>query len=645
MLFGVYEPKFTVTRMLAPLMNGNHLAGFSLTGSLIAAGLATQSDTSAKRYGWTVTSAFCALTVAWTLSRGALGALLFGFLLFGAWLASRSQKRSKALAAAIPAAVVGAAIAGVGAFALLEPILRRFERHGFDKLELATRSFGLLDGSVWWLGVGRGAFSSAFVSHEGTLERYTHPENLVAQWTTEWGLPVAVALGLVLAWSSWKAFRRSDRPLVAASWIAIFALSLQNLVDFSLEMAGVVAPIAALLGALLPATSMFSIRLDRRISAVVLGLFVVVLTLLGPRVLESDTQSLVERLTWQLRANDDDAVEATLRRGLSLHPTEPALALLAGTHASAIGHPDTGAWLSVAMDGAPGWGEPHAVAARWLLELGQTDQALLEVREAEERHGGRGQAVLCEILRQDPRYELVERGAPTGSERAPYLNRAARCKTVSEDLRRQIDQSILESAPSHPWAALREAQRLSKEGRSEDAVSLLESAIQRNAGNQTLEMALIAEHVRAGHPERAQDVLQRVTARDGETRTVLIARARVEAALGEADAMRATLMRVRGDSRGSPDLVASSFVLEGELEASLGNVDEALTAYAAADVARPESSALRAAAALALRSGRTTYALRTYRELCRRDPGGRDCAKEAQLTKKLSMPPSERPVP
>ena len=34
-------------------------------------------------------------------------------------------------------------------------------------------------------------------------------------------------------------------------------------------------------------------------------------------------------------------------------------------------------------------------------------------------------------------------------------------------------------------------------------------------------------------------------------------------------------------------LIACSFILEGELEASLGNIDEALAAYSAADIAKP----------------------------------------------------------
>ena len=57
-LFGLYRPRFTATRMLAPLMNGNHLAGFSLLGALIAAGLAADAKQRLERLPWIAASSF-----------------------------------------------------------------------------------------------------------------------------------------------------------------------------------------------------------------------------------------------------------------------------------------------------------------------------------------------------------------------------------------------------------------------------------------------------------------------------------------------------------------------------------------------------------------------------------------------------------
>jgi hypothetical protein len=85
--------------------------------------------------------------------------------------------------------------------------------------------------------------------------------------------------------------------------------------------------------------------------------------------------------------------------------------------------------------------------------------------------------------------------------------------------------------------------------------------------------------------------------------------------------------------------------LEGDLEASLGNIDQALAAYATADTSSPGTPALQRAAALALESGRPTHARRTYATLCRRKPGGPACAQEARLSKEPNPAPPERPMP
>jgi tetratricopeptide (TPR) repeat protein len=643
LLFGVYEPRFVAPRLLTPLMNSNHLGGFSAMGAIIAAGLAARTRGGARPL-WISASVLCTVIVAWTLSRGAIGSLLFGFLLLTAWLTGGAQ-HPKRRRAAVPAAVAGAAVVGIAAFAGLEPILRRFETEGVDKIWTAIRALGLLEGSAWWLGVGRGAFSSAFVSRESPAARVTHPENLIVQWTTEWGVPVAVVLLGIVAWALWKRFRTTDETMNAAVCIAIFALTLQNLVDFSLEMAGVIVVVAALLGALLPASDGEGSRRFSTLGAIALGVFTIALVVVTPRVLRSDTQSIVDELLGALQVDDEAAFVATLRRGLSLRPGEPAFALLAGSYAGIKRRPDAGRWLSIAMDEAPGWAAPHAVAARWLFAGGQTDQALLEIREAEQRHVGRGHDALCEILQRFPRMEYIERGAPSEDRRIAYLNRTARCAELPSSLGAEIDRAILQDEPAHAWAALREARRLTAEERSSDATAVLEQAIEHNADNDRLWVALVDTHVKSGDPEQARLVLQEAMSAGLATRPLLQAQARVQAALGHADAMRATVIRLRGQAHGETGLIASSFILEGDLEASLGNIDDALAAYTAADVANPESPALQYAAALALKSERPTHARRLYRTLCRRTPDGPACAQEARLSKDPSPAPPGRPMP
>jgi tetratricopeptide (TPR) repeat protein len=641
MVFGIYSPRFSAPRLLTPLMNGNHLGGFSLMGALIAAGLAAQSD-SRGRHVWTGASVLCAVIVAWTASRGAIGSLLFGFVLLGAWLID--EKRSDRRRAAIPVAVVGASLAGVVAFAGLEPVLRRFETQGFDKLETAARSLGLLDGSAWWLGVGRGAFSAAFVTHEGTSTRVTHPENIIAQWVTEWGAPLSMVLFVVLILALWKRFRSTDQPLVAAVCVSIFALSLQNLVDFSLEMAGVVVVVAALLGALLPASGASPSKRSRKFLYTIFGALAISLTVLAPRVLQSNTQFFVDRLTRLMQVDDETRFQTTLQRGLALHPGEPSLALLAGTYAGVKRHSDATRWLAVVAEEAPGWAAPHAIAARWLLTEGRTDQALLAIREAERMHPRSGRAALCELLNRFPEIAHVERASPSAKQRIDYLNSAASCPGLDSALRAEIDALILRDEPTHATSVLRQAQHLSKSDRTDDAISLLQQALQQHPQESRLWMALVRAHLNADAPEQALSTLEAARSGGLTGPSLLEAQARIQAALGRADELRATAARLRGQSRGDPRLMARAFMLEGELEASLGNIDEALAAYKAADVTNPQTPALRHAAELAAESGRPTQARRLYGTLCNRRPGGSACTQKARLSKEAGGA-SQVPMP
>ena len=155
-LFGVYSPRFTATRLLAPLMNTNHLAGFSLLGAL-SCRQPRCADTRASRgapldRGIRVLHDSRSMDPVPRCDRRHFVRVRA----LAAWLAGTG--RSDGRGAAIPVAVVGAAVAGVVAFAGLQPILTASNSGTLGKLEVAARGLRLLDGSPWWLGVGRGAF-------------------------------------------------------------------------------------------------------------------------------------------------------------------------------------------------------------------------------------------------------------------------------------------------------------------------------------------------------------------------------------------------------------------------------------------------------------------------------------------------------
>jgi tetratricopeptide (TPR) repeat protein len=213
------------------------------------------------------------------------------------------------------------------------------------------------------------------------------------------------------------------------------------------------------------------------------------------------------------------------------------------------------------------------------------------------------------------------------------------------ELRAKIDVAILEGEPARATAVLRQARRLASEGRVEEARTMMKQALDHDPTNIDLWVAIIQEHLKEGDAETAGSMLASARSKGLEGRALIETQARIEAAQDQVDEMRATVTRLRGQARGDAALIARSFLLEGQLEGSLGNIDEALAAYGAADMAQPQTPALEYAAQLALRSGRPTYALGIYRTLCNRDPGGSACERETQLSRELGKASRNQPIP
>ncbi len=77
-VFGIYTPVYASSRLLAPLMNENHLGGMMAMASPIAIGLAMDAKRPSERVGWAVGGALCALAGVLSFSRGGMLALAIG---------------------------------------------------------------------------------------------------------------------------------------------------------------------------------------------------------------------------------------------------------------------------------------------------------------------------------------------------------------------------------------------------------------------------------------------------------------------------------------------------------------------------------------------------------------------------------------
>jgi hypothetical protein len=123
-----------------------------------------------------------------------------------------------------------------------------------SKLQIAVKGLelGLSRPST---GVGRGAFSSAFAQAYETTLRFAYPENIVAQWVSEWGLWVGGMLLLLLLSRLVRIALRTTSETRIAAVAAILGYLVHEFFDFSAELAGPAVVAAALLGALLASAS------------------------------------------------------------------------------------------------------------------------------------------------------------------------------------------------------------------------------------------------------------------------------------------------------------------------------------------------------------------------------------------------------
>ncbi|MEZ4287919.1 MAG: hypothetical protein R3A47_07195 [Polyangiales bacterium] len=124
-VYGVYAPRFTSTRIISPLMNHNHLAGFLSFGAIVSLGLALDPNETNKRGAWTAVAIINALVCFSTLSRGGIASMIFGLsglMLLRSKRAKSDSNHTKTFGVVL---VVASAV-GVALYTYSRPLLQRF---------------------------------------------------------------------------------------------------------------------------------------------------------------------------------------------------------------------------------------------------------------------------------------------------------------------------------------------------------------------------------------------------------------------------------------------------------------------------------------------------------------------------------------
>lgn len=403
-VYGLYTPRYRFAEdRLGPFLNTNNLAGFMNLTIFAGLGLVA-SRRVPTRLRWAAGVALLVLMAVSfsTVSRGGLAALVIGALIVAVALTIMQRRRSSdevdpssvRIAAALVVVSVSACLIWFGTDSLY-----RFELlHGnAEKLKLAFSTRPLVSDFPWF-GVGRGAFEPTFEAYRPSMSSsvvYTHPENFVAQWISEWGVLVApFALGALAYFlrPTRLGFGRSNLP--TAALVGVSMLLFQNLADLGLELPGTSIAMFALLGTLYGAPAA---RIPRRASpirwqgvgalvAAVLTIAFAVRPLFGAGDLVGQSR---ERVRARYEALGDDAASrAAMRdelvRAMVRHPAEPYFPMVGAMVAMRFRDAPVIPWIQRALERGPHVGRTHFILAEALARSGARKQALFELGRAAE---------------------------------------------------------------------------------------------------------------------------------------------------------------------------------------------------------------------------------------------------------------------
>lgn len=393
-VFGLYEPSEKLgysPHHLAPLLNVNHLAAFVNVGLLVAFGAVLSRRDSLPRAIAAAAVPLLVGTTMWTLSRGGVAAMLLGALVVIAMtFAAKRMQNTK-----IVAPIIGSLVALIGValflFSTFEDTRAKFALNDLSKLAMARNALELLR-SFGLFGVGRGAFESTFpaIRRGSDYWVFTHPENVVAQWTTEWGVPFALlGFGAILfALRPQTALARSRPPIGA--WAALVAAAIHNLVDFNSEVPGVVLSLcvcAAIVTGGSGGTSKGS-RVERwssRPNALVLAGGIAITLAIGAtlpfaqRELYNEQRALRDYVLES--STTKEAFHARVRDAMLRHPAEPYFPFVGAVRAIVARDESVIPWAARALERSFVYGRVHLLLARSLF-VGNPSQARLEYKLA-----------------------------------------------------------------------------------------------------------------------------------------------------------------------------------------------------------------------------------------------------------------------
>jgi O-antigen ligase/tetratricopeptide (TPR) repeat protein len=392
-LYGLYQPRYAYAEFLGPLLNRNHFASLLAAGTLVSGGLALRDRVPmAHRMAWGAVALLCLVESLLIQSRGAAIGLALGLgvsgglLLLQRWLreSSRKSRRPELASVTFPATIVVLCGLTLVIFFSAGGVSDQLTATSASEVTephskfMAWKSAGQLIEESPWIGVGRGAFESAFtrVHPSSGFLTFSHLENEYLQSAVDWGLPGALVLALILSWIAMVLFRRWNGGALAAAGIGVLVtVAAHSVVDFGLELPGLAVPIILVMATL---THVPVVEAPQRLprarlarGAAVAGLILVTALLASPlgRTLHEDHN--------RLREEQSPSIEKA-RESMDRHPVDYLSAAHVAARLFEAGNADGRSLLNHALLLHPTHPELHRMAANMLVRSGRPGQALVE---------------------------------------------------------------------------------------------------------------------------------------------------------------------------------------------------------------------------------------------------------------------------
>ncbi len=256
-VLGIYTPRFVERPILGTFVNHNHTGGFLVLAGTPAILLALRGTPGARAlHGSLGVLCLGGIVISGTRS-GVLGVLVGGVASAGLASLGGGSRRGLVSVLAVLALLAIALVPNRDVLQkrLATSVVTGEKLQTFADAAQLTRRFP-------WSGIGRGAYAEVAprTSSVPRFVRATHPECWPLQWSSEWGLPLSLAIAGVGLFACWQRLRvaQSDSPAAArrvdtaalTALAGLIALGAQNLGDFNLEFLGCAAPATVLLGIL-----------------------------------------------------------------------------------------------------------------------------------------------------------------------------------------------------------------------------------------------------------------------------------------------------------------------------------------------------------------------------------------------------------